>query len=138
MSLVKKIDHIAIAVSDINASSKFFVDVLGLEISPPEDVVEQKTRVAFVQVGEVRIELVQPMSDDSPVAKHIAKRGQGIHHIAYETDDIVGALDALQAKDVPLIDKAPRVGAHDAKIAFVHPKGVSGVLTELCEHTSKH
>lgn len=135
MSLVKQIDHIAIAVNDIDEASKFFVDVLGLEVSAPEDVPEQKTRVAFVQIGEVRIEFVQPMSDDSPVAKHIAKRGQGIHHIAYETGDIVSALDALKAKDVPLIDKEPRVGAHEAKIAFVHPKGVSGVLTELCEQT---
>jgi len=133
MTLVKQIDHIAIAVNDINDASKFFVDVLGFEVSAPQDVPEQKTRVAFVQIGEVRIEFVQPMSDDSPVAKFIAKRGQGIHHVAYETNDIVGALDALKAKDVPLIDKEPRVGAHDAKIAFVHPKGVSGVLTELCE-----
>jgi len=133
MSLIKQIDHIAIAVNDIQEASTFFVDVLGLEVSAPQDVPEQKTRVAFVQIGEVRIEFVQPMSDDSPVAKFIAKRGQGIHHVAYETGDIIGALAAMKAKDVPLIDKEPRVGAHDAKIAFVHPKGVSGVLTELCE-----
>jgi methylmalonyl-CoA/ethylmalonyl-CoA epimerase len=133
MSLIKQIDHIAIAVNDIHEASKFFVDVLGLEVSAPQDVPEQKTRVAFVQIGEVRIEFVQPMNDDSPVAKFIAKRGQGIHHVAYETGDILSALDALKAKDVPLIDKEPRVGAHEAKIAFVHPKGVSGVLTELCE-----
>lgn len=136
MSLIKQIDHIAIAVNDIDEAAKFFVDVLGLSVSAPQDVPEQKTRVAFVQIGEVRIEFVQPMSDDSPVAKFIAKRGQGIHHVAYETDDIVGALEALKAKDVPLIDKAPRVGAHDAQIAFVHPKGVSGVLTELCQPKS--
>lgn len=133
MSLVKQIDHIAIAVSDIDEASKFFVDALGLEVSAPEEVTEQKTRVAFIQIGEVRIELVEPMSDDSPVAKFIAKRGQGIHHVAYQTGDIVGALDALKAKDIPLIDKEPRVGAHEAKIAFIHPKAVSGVLTELCE-----
>jgi len=138
MSLVKQIDHIAIAVNDIDEASKFFVDVLGLEVSAAQDVPEQKTRVAFVQIGEVRIEFVQPMSDDSPVAKHIAKRGQGIHHIAYETGDIRGALEAMKAKGVPLIDQEPRVGAHDARIAFVHPKGVSGVLTELCEQTQKH
>lgn len=133
MSLIKQIHHIAIAVNDIDEASRFFVDVLGFEVSAPEDVPAQKTRVAFVKIGEVRIEFVQPMSDDSPVAKHIAKRGQGIHHIAYETGDIVSALETLAAKDVPLIDRAPRAGAHDAKIAFVHPKGVSGVLTELVE-----
>ena len=133
MSLVDKIDHIAIAVNSIDEASRFFVDVLGLSVSAPEDVPEQKTRVAFVQLGEVRIEFVQPMSEDSPVAKFITKRGQGIHHIAYHTDDIVAALKAVQEKDVPLIDKEPRVGAHNAKIAFVHPKGVSGVLTELVE-----
>ncbi len=135
MSLTEKIDHIAIAVSDIAEASRFFVDVLGLELSEPEDVPEQKTRVAFIQVGEVRVELVQPMSEDSPVARFIEKRGQGIHHIAYATSDILGALDAMKAKGVPLIDERPRSGAHDAKIAFVHPKGASGVLTELCEQT---
>jgi methylmalonyl-CoA/ethylmalonyl-CoA epimerase len=133
MSLVKKINHIAIAVSDIAEASRFFVDVLGLEVSPPEDVPSQKTRVAFVRLGEVKIEFVQPMSADSPVAKHIEKRGQGIHHICYETDDIEGTLAALKARQVPLIDQEPRVGAHEARIAFVHPKGVSGVLTEILE-----
>jgi methylmalonyl-CoA epimerase len=133
MSLVRKISHIAIAVNDIQEASRFFVDVLGLEVSEPEDVAEQKTRAAFVQIGEVRIEFVQPMSDDSPVAKFIAKRGQGIHHIAYETGDIVGTLGALKEKGVPLIDQEPKIGAHNAKIAFVHPKGVSGVLTEILE-----
>ncbi|MFH2011007.1 MAG: methylmalonyl-CoA epimerase [bacterium] len=135
MSLIKKIDHIAVAVNDIDEASQFFVDVLGLEVSAPEDVPAQKTRVAFVRIGEVKIEFVMPMSEDSPVAKFIAKRGQGIHHICYETGDIASALDTLKSKDVPLIDQEPRVGAHEAKIAFVHPKGVSGVLTEILEHT---
>lgn len=133
MSLVNKINHIAIAVQDIDEAARFFVDVLGLEVSAPEDVPTQKTRVAFVKLGEVKIEFVQPMSEDSPVAKHIAKRGQGIHHICYETGDIEGTLAALKEKDVPLIDTEPRVGAHDARIAFVHPKGVSGVLTEILQ-----
>ncbi len=133
MSLVKKINHIAIAVEHIDAASRFFADVLGLAVSDQEDVPAQKTRVAFVQLGEVRIEFVQPMSEDSPVAKYIAKRGQGIHHICYETDDIEGTLGVLKEKDVPLIDAEPKIGAHNARIAFVHPKGVSGVLTEILE-----
>ncbi|MDY0004341.1 MAG: VOC family protein, partial [Polyangia bacterium] len=88
---------------------------------------------AFLRVGEVKIELVQPMSDDSPIAQFLAKGSKGIHHIAFQTDDIEGAIAQLKAKDVPLIDKEPRVGAHDTRIAFVHPKGVSGVLTELVQ-----
>lgn len=134
MSLIKKIDHIAVAVKDIAEASRFFVDVLGLELSAPEDVPSQKTRVAFLRIGEVKIELVQPMSEDSPIAKFLAEGKKGIHHIAYQTEDLAGALAALKAQDVPLIDKEPRVGAHDTRIAFVHPKGVSGVLTELVQH----
>ena len=134
MSLIRKIDHIAVAVPDIAEASRFFVDVLGLTLSPPEDVPSQKTRVAFLRVGEVKIELVQPMSDDSPIAKFLADGKKGIHHIAYETEDVQAALAVLTEKQVPLIDKEPRVGAHDTRIAFVHPKGVSGVLTELVQH----
>lgn len=133
MILVHQIDHIAIAVADLEAASRFFVDVLGLAVSPPEEVLEQRTRVAFIQLGEVRIELVQPMGEDSPVGKFIAKRGEGIHHIALRTGDIVSALALMKSKDVPLIDQNPRVGAHGAQIAFVHPKAVSSVLTELCQ-----
>lgn len=133
MSLVKQIDHIAVAVKDIDEAARFFVDVLGLELSAPEEVPSQKTRVAFLRIGEVKIELVQPMSDDSPIAKFLADGKKGIHHIAYRTDDIEGALAALKAKEVALIDKEPRVGAHETRIAFVHPKAVSGVLTELVQ-----
>lgn len=133
MSLIKKIDHIAVAVKSIDEAARFYTEVLGLALSAPEEVAEQQTRVAFVQIGEVRIELVEPMSDDSPVAKFIERRGQGIHHICYETGDIEATLEALKEKDVPLIDQTPRIGAHEARIAFVHPKGVSGVLTELSQ-----
>lgn len=133
MSQIRKINHIAVAVEDIDRAASFFVEVLGLPLSDKQDVPEQKTRVAFVQIGEVKIELVQPMTPDSPVGKYLAKRGQGIHHICLETDDIEATLATLSDKDVALIDKTPRVGAHQARIAFVHPKAVSGVLTEILE-----
>lgn len=133
--MITQIDHIAIAVNDIQEASKFFTQVLGLEVSPPEDVVEQKTRVAFIEVGEVRVELVQPMSDDSPVQKFLDKKGQGIHHLALRTDDVEGDLESMTDKGVRLIDKEPKRGAHDSRIAFVHPKSSQGVLLELCQPT---
>ncbi len=98
-----------------------------------EEVAEQKVRVAFLQVGESRIELLEPTSPDSPVAKFLEKNGEGIHHVAYEVEDLEAALADLQAKDVRLIDQTPRKGAHGASIAFVHPKASGGVLTELCQ-----
>jgi methylmalonyl-CoA epimerase len=133
MSLVHQIDHIAFVVNDIAETSKFFVDFLGLTVSPSEEVPEQGVRVAFVQLGEVRIELVQPLGPETPVGKFIAKRGQGLHHVAMRTHDVAAALAELKSKDFPLIDQNPKVGAHGALIAFLNPKGTSGVLTELCQ-----
>ncbi len=133
----KKINHIGIAVKNIETATPFYRDVLGMNFEGTEEVAEQQVRVAFFQVGESRIELLEPTSPDSPVAKFLEKNGEGIHHIAYEVDDLEAALADLQAKEVRLIDKTPRKGAHGASIAFVHPKASGGVLTELC-HGSKH
>ena len=133
--MITQIDHIAIAVKDIQEASTFFTDVLGLDVSPPEDVVEQKTRVAFIEVGEVRVELVQPMSEDSPVQKFLDKKGQGIHHLALRTDNVERDLESMTEKGIRLIDKEPKRGAHDSRIAFVHPKSSQGVLLELCQPT---
>ncbi len=135
--MIKKIDHVAIAVRDIDEASKFFADSLGLEVAGIEEVVEQKTKVAFIQIGEVRIELVQPTQPDSPVGKFIEKRGEGIHHIALGTDGIETDLESLASKGVRLIDAKPKIGAHQAKIAFVHPKSSHGVLMELCERPTE-
>ncbi|ORJ62057.1 methylmalonyl-CoA epimerase [Geothermobacter hydrogeniphilus] len=133
--MTKKINHIGIAVKNIEASLPFYRDVLGMTFEGSEEVAEQKVRVAFLAVGESRIELLEPTADDSPVAGFIAKNGEGIHHIAYEVDDLVVALDRLREQGVRLIDRQPRQGAHGTRIAFLHPRATGGVLTELCQST---
>jgi len=129
----KKISHIGIAVANIEEAAPFYRDVLGMEFEGTEVVAEQKVKVAFFAVGESRIELLEPTSEDSPVAKFLAKNGPGVHHVAYEVADLEQRLAALKAEGVRLIDEAPRMGAHNTRIAFLHPKASGGVLTELCE-----
>ena len=131
--LTKKINHIGIAVKNIEASVPFYRDVLGMAYEGSEEVAEQKVRVAFLTVGESRIELLEPTSPDSPVSKFLEKNGEGTHHIAYEVADLEGALSDLRAAGVKLIDQTPRCGAHGTLIAFLHPKATGGVLTELCQ-----
>lgn len=128
-----KINHIGIAVHSIDASLPFYRDVLGMAYEGAEEVAEQKVRVAFLAVGESRIELLEPTAPDSPVARFLEKNGEGTHHIAYEVDDLMAALAALKAQGVRLIDETPRGGAHGTRIAFLHPKASGGVLTELCQ-----
>jgi methylmalonyl-CoA/ethylmalonyl-CoA epimerase len=125
------IDHIGIAVGDLDESLAFFKDALGLELDAPEDVPSQRVRAHFLQAGDAAIELVEPTSDDSPIARFISKRGAGIHHLALRVDDIVAALAELKAKGVRLIDETPRPGAHDSLVAFIHPSSAHGVLVEL-------
>jgi len=129
----KKISHIGMAVKSLDASIPFYRDVLGMEFEGTEVVVEQKVKVAFLAIGESRIELLEATSPDSPVAKFLEKNGEGIHHIAYEVDDLDAALVQLKEEGVRLIDETPRRGAHRTRIAFLHPKASGGVLTELCE-----
>lgn len=129
--MIKKIDHIAIAVNDLDEEIARYQNVLEMEFLGTEIVEEQKVKVAFFKVGDVHIELTSPTEEDSPVGKFLAKRGSGIHHIAYEVDDLQQQIDAFQAKEIRMIDKEPRDGAHKAKIAFAHPKSFSGVLIEL-------
>ena len=129
----EKISHIGIAVTSIEAAAPFYRDVLGMEFEGTEVVAEQKVKVAFFAVGESRIELLEPTADDSPVAKFLDKNGPGVHHVAYEVADLEQRLAALKAVGVRLIDEAPRTGAHNTRIAFMHPKASGGVLTELCE-----
>lgn len=125
------IDHIGIAVGTLEESLRFFRDALGLELDAPEDVPSQGVRAHFLQAGDAAIELVEPTSDDSPIAKFIAKRGPGIHHVALRVDDIVAALAELKGKGVRLIDETPRPGAHNSLVAFIHPSSTHGVLVEL-------
>ncbi len=129
----KKLSHIGIAVHSLEASLPFYRDVLGMEFEGTEVVAEQKVKVAFLVIGESRIELLEPTEPDSPVAKFLAKNGEGTHHLAYEVDDLVATLTAMKARGIRLIDEVPRTGAHNTRIAFVHPKASGGVLTELCQ-----
>ena len=130
-----KIEHIGIATREIEKALSFWRDALGLEVVHTEIVEEQGVRVAMLPVGEPRIELLEPTSDDSPVAKFIEKRGAGIHHIAVRVDDIRAMLRRLKESGVRLIDETPRVGAGGCLVAFVHPSSANGVLLELVEHT---
>lgn len=129
----RKINHIGIAVPDIEAAARFYTEQLGLQLGGVEEVADQKVKVAFLPIGEVRLELVQPTSPDSPVAKFLEKNGPGFHHIAYQVDDTAAEVERLKAAGVRMVDEKPRTGAHNTRIAFVHPKASGGVLTELVQ-----
>ena len=128
-----KIDHLGIATKGIDEALGFWADALGLENVHTETVEDQKVRVAMLPIGESRIELLEPTSDDSPISKFLEKRGSGIHHIAVKVDDIEAALAKLKAKGMRLIDETPRVGAEGCLVAFVHPSSANGVLLELVQ-----
>jgi methylmalonyl-CoA/ethylmalonyl-CoA epimerase len=129
----KSVNHIGIAVHAIDDQKSYYENTLGLEFEGYEDVPSQKVRVGFFRVGDVRIELLEPTEPDSPVAKFIEKRGEGLHHVAYTVDDIQARIDELKTAGLRMIDEQPRPGAHHMQIAFLHPKSSHGVLTELCE-----
>ena len=128
-----KIDHLGIAVRSLEEASRFYRDVLGLEWGGTEEIPDQKVRVGFFQVGEVRVELLEPTADDSPVAKFVDKRGPGFHHLAYRVEDLCDTLESLKSAGVRLIDETPRDGAHGMKIAFAHPQSTGGILIEFCQ-----
>ena len=131
--MLKKINHIAIAVNNIEEAAKFYQNVLGLNLSGVEVVTAQKTKVGFFKIGESNIELVQPAEPDSPLVKFLENKGPGIHHICFEVDDVETEVKAFLDKGAAMIDQKPRPGAHNTKVAFVHTKSSSGVLIELCE-----
>ncbi|MBK8148442.1 MAG: methylmalonyl-CoA epimerase [Acidobacteria bacterium] len=128
-----KISHLGIATKGIAEALKFWEGALGLENVHTETVEDQKVRVAMLPLGESRVELLEPTSDDSPIAKFIEKRGAGIHHIAVEVDDIEAALAKLKSEGARLIDETPRIGAEGCLVAFVHPAASGGVLLELVQ-----
>ena len=130
-----KINHLGIATREIDAALRFWEDALGLENVHTEVVEDQKVRVAMLPLGESRIELLEPTSEDSPISKFLEKRGGGIHHIAVEVDDIDASLKTLKEKGMRLIDETPRVGAEGCLVAFVHPSAANGVLLELVQTT---
>lgn len=126
------IEHIGIAVSNLEESIKYYEEVLGLECYAVEEVTDQKVKTAFFMVGQTKLELLEATADDSPVAKFIDKKGPGVHHLAFAMDDVATALNDAEAKGVRLIDKEPRGGAEGLRIGFLHPKSTGGVLTEFC------
>jgi len=132
-----KINHLGIATKEIDTALKFWEDALGLENVHTEFVEDQKVRVAMLPLGESRIELLEPTSEDSPISKFLEKRGGGIHHIAVEVEDIEASLAKLKEKGMRLIDEEPRIGAEGCLVAFVHPSSANGVLLELVQTTSE-
>lgn len=126
------IEHIGIAVNSIEEAKKYFEEVLGLECYAIEEVADQKVKTAFFQVGQTKLELLEATDPESPVAKFIEKRGQGIHHLAFAVDSASEALQNAENKGVSLIDKQSRKGAEGLNIGFLHPKSTFGVLTEFC------
>ncbi len=131
--MIEKISHIGIAVKDMEDALSVFRDGIGLEVTSTDEVKTQKVRVAFLPVGETRFELLEPTEDDSPIAKYLEKRGEGIHHIALKVTNIEEALAAMKEKGVKLINEEPVPGAHGTRVAFLHPKGTRGVMLELVE-----
>jgi len=131
--VIKKIDHIGIAVHSIDDAQKFYSKALGLPIGGRETLESQGVELAFIQVGESRIELLQPLSPDTPIGKFLDKKGQGMHHIALKVDDIDASLAKLKEEGARLIDQEPREGAHGTKVAFCHPRSTFGVLLELVQ-----
>jgi methylmalonyl-CoA epimerase len=129
-----KIDHLGIAVKAVADAAKMYETVLGLKVTGTDQVDDQGVKVAMIDIGESRFELLEAIRDDSPIGKFVAKRGEGLHHIAVQVDNIEASLAQLKAAGVRLIDEKPRRGAHNTRVAFIHPAGTHGVLLELVEH----
>ena len=131
--MLQKIHHLGYAVEDLEAASRLYQERFGARLEEPETVADQGVKAAMFRVGESRIELLEPTGPDTPVGKFLAKRGEGLHHVAFQVEDIEATLGELGRDGVELIDVEPRVGAGGTRMAFVHPKSVHGVLTELVE-----
>jgi methylmalonyl-CoA epimerase len=129
-----KIDHIGIAVKSLTEAAAIYENALGLKVNAYDQVDEQGVRIAMLNIGESRIELLEPTGPESPIEKFMTKRGEGIHHIAITVDDIEKALERLKAAGIRLVDNEPRQGAHNTRTAFVHPSSTHGVLLELVQH----
>ncbi len=131
--LTTHIEHIGIAVKNLNESIKYYEEIFNLKCYAIEEVKDQKVRTAFFQIGETKIELLESTEPDGPVGKFIEKKGEGVHHIAFAVNNLNGTLKEIEAKGIQLIDKQPRNGAEGLEIVFLHPRSTYGVLTELCE-----
>ncbi|GAB3052374.1 methylmalonyl-CoA epimerase [Virgibacillus ainsalahensis] len=133
ISQLKKISHIGIAVKEIDATLSFYTDSLGMQLEAVEKVESEGVKVAFLKIGESRFELLEPLDETSPIHRFIENKGEGIHHIALETENITDRLNQLKSEGVQLVNEQPKPGAHNSQIAFIHPKSAKGVLFELCQ-----
>jgi methylmalonyl-CoA epimerase len=133
-----RIDHIGVAVAEIEPALELYRDSLQLDLAHREVVEEQGVEAVLLDVGENHVELLAPLGDDTPVGKFLAKNGPGLHHVAYQVDDIDGTLDALRAAGLKLIDEQPRTGIRGSRVAFVHPRSTGGVLTEIVQPAGTH
>ena len=132
--MIKKVDHIGIAVKSLEQSLPYYTETLELELLGIETVESQKVKVAFIKAGETKLELLEPIGEDGAVAKFIEKRGEGIHHIALGVESIEQRIEEIKSKGIKMIDEQPRIGAGGASVAFMHPKSTGSILYELCEH----
>ncbi len=128
-----KLDHIGIAVKNLDEVASFYEDVLGIKVHDTEVVEDQKVKVAFLPIGDTELELLESTHDDGPIARYIDKKGEGVQHLAFKVEDIDYSISYMMDKGYRMIDESPRYGAGGARIAFMHPKGTKGVLVELCE-----
>lgn len=135
--MIRRLDHIAIAVPDMEAAIARFVDDLGIELAGREDVPSESTSTAFLPIEGTKIELIHPIAGEGPVAAYLEKRGGGLHHLCFETDDIEGDMARLKSKGYRFLSETPKPGAHGTRVAFIHPKSCGGVLIELAEHPSQ-
>lgn len=133
---MKKVDHIGIAVKSVEDALPFYTETLGLSLLQIEEVESQKVKVAFIDGGNIKLELLEPLDASSPIASYLAKRGEGIHHVAFGVNGIQDRIDELKEKGVNMINEQPKPGAGGAQVAFMHPKSAHGVLYELCEKTN--
>jgi methylmalonyl-CoA epimerase len=133
-----RIDHIGVAVEDLDAAIALHQDTYGMTLVHRETVSEQGVEAVLLDVGENHVELLRPLSEDTPVGKFLAKRGPGLHHVAYQVTDIEAVLERLRAQGVRLIDETPRVGIRNSSVAFLHPSASGGVLTEIVQPSKEH
>lgn len=136
--MFERIDHVGVAVDDLDSAIALYEDSFGMPLAHRETVESQGVEAVLLDVGEGHVELLRPLGEDTPVGKHVAKRGAGLHHVAYAVDDIDTALDRLKSAGIELIDEEPRQGIRDSRVAFLHPRATGGVLTELIEPAEEH
>lgn len=135
--VMQKVDHVGIAVKSIDLSLDYYIHTLGLTLLAVEEVASQNVRVAFIDAGNIKLELLEPLGEDGPISKFIEKRGEGVHHIAFGVTDIRSRMAELREKGVQLLQEEPKPGAGGAEVAFLHPKSSFGVLYELCDKSGK-